>query len=32
VAWFSVDATSWAKIDPSTTSLIEFLRPADLDD
>lgn len=32
VAWFSVDGSGWADIDPATTELIEFLRPADLDD
>lgn len=32
VAWFSVDGAGWADIGPTTTGLIEFLRPADLDD
>lgn len=32
VAWFEVNGSGWADIDPATTELIEFLRPAELDD
>ena len=32
VAWFEVSSSSWTEIDPATTELIEFLRPAELDD
>lgn len=32
VAWFEVGGSGWADIDPGTTTLIEFLRPADLGD
>jgi phosphohistidine phosphatase len=32
MARYDVDAARWADIDPANVELVEFLRPADLDD